>query len=124
MLGFLHRCPPSSAPACAMLLALTAAPGAAQGFLGRVMDGDADTAVAGAAVTLVDSAGTRLVTASTDTAGAFGLPVYTPGTSIRCACGTWRTGKWRPGPWISDGATCSTSISGSRGWPSAWILSR
>jgi hypothetical protein len=51
----------------------------AQGVIGRVVDADADTALAGAAVTLVDSAGERLVTATTDSAGAFGLPVYAPG---------------------------------------------
>lgn len=64
----------------AALLGLPAAgPVAGQGVIGRVMDADADTVLAGAAVTLVDSAGERLVTARTDSMGAFGLPVYAPG---------------------------------------------
>ena len=63
------------------LLLVGALPGptAAQGILGRVLDAEADTVIAGAAVTLVDSGGSRLVTSTTDSAGSFGLPVYAPG---------------------------------------------
>jgi hypothetical protein len=63
----------------AALLTAAASPASAQGILGRVMDADADTALAGVAVTLVDSDGSRLATATTDTTGSFGLPVYQPG---------------------------------------------
>lgn len=62
------------------MLGLAPAPTSAQGIVGRVRDVDTDTALSGVAVTLVDSAGARLVTATTDTTGAFGLPVYRPGT--------------------------------------------
>lgn len=98
MPGLTRHCPPGSAPVGVILLAaLTAAPGASQGLLGRVVDADADTAVVGAAVTLVDSAGTALVTASTDTAGAFGLPVYTPGTyTLRVRHVAYREAETRP----------------------------
>jgi hypothetical protein len=60
-------------------LALPAA-AAAQGVLGHVRDAETGEPVAAAAVALVDSAGTRLATAPTDSAGAFGLPVYAAGT--------------------------------------------
>jgi hypothetical protein len=48
--------------------------------MGRVIDAEAETGIAAVAVTLVDSAGSLLTTVSTDSTGAFGLPVYAPGS--------------------------------------------
>lgn len=62
-------------------LGILSAPVAAcgQGIMGRVVDAEADTGIAAVAVTLVDTAGNRLTTVSTDSTGAFGLPVYSAG---------------------------------------------
>lgn len=74
-----RRLPLGSFVAAGLVLLVAPSTGAAQGIIGRVMDADADTAVAGVAVTLVDGAGARLVTATTDSTGGFGLPAYAPG---------------------------------------------
>ncbi|MEJ2187498.1 MAG: carboxypeptidase-like regulatory domain-containing protein [Gemmatimonadota bacterium] len=62
-----------------VLALFAAAPLAGQAVTGRVIDVDGDTAVAGVAVSLADSTGRLRMTVLTDTAGAFVLPVTTPG---------------------------------------------
>jgi hypothetical protein len=66
-------------PGAALIGALVAAPAHPQGIMGRVVDADTEEHVTGAAVTLVDSAGTPVTTATTDSVGSFGLPVVAPG---------------------------------------------
>jgi len=57
----------------------SAVPVAGQGVVGRVVDVEADSAVAGVAVTLADSLDRGRGTVVTDTAGSFAIPVAAPG---------------------------------------------